>query len=156
MSSILANIIEKKESQWNRYVWVINDIDRLSQKFIVPVIEDASAKAKGEYTMLDKKPVILLKPGLKQQIKLWVALHEFGHHLLHYPVNHKFSKWTRRRMDREANFFAAIALIPTYLIEENFLNGMSIREALGIIAEEFGYPKELLKIRQEIYETYKI
>lgn len=156
MSSILASIIKKKTPDWNLRVWTEDDLDLLSQRFKVPMLLEESAKAKGEYVVIENIPMILLKPNLKPITRLWVGLHEFGHHLLHYPVNHRFSKGTRRRLDREANFFAAIGLIPTFLIKEKDLLGIPINTILAEIAEEYGYPKDLLKIRKEIYETYKI
>lgn len=156
MSFILTQIIKKKLPEWNERFFIEEDFYFLCQREQVRVMESEKFKHKGEYSIHKDICFILLNKKLNCGEKLWVGLHEFGHHLLHYPVNHRFSKGTRRRMDREANFFAAVALIPTFLIEENMLVGLSVREALGIIVEEFGYPKDLIKIRQEIYETYKI
>ncbi len=147
MAFILSQIIKKKLPQWNKRVFGADDLDRLSGAMKVPIIEDASAIAKGEYWIVEGVPFILLKPNLKPAEKLWVGFHEVGHHLLHYPVPHKFSKSLQRRMDREANFFAAIALIPTWLVKS---------KTFGEIMEEYNYPKDLILIRKEIYENYKI
>lgn len=142
--------------EWNERVHGADELDGLSQTLKVPIIEDATAKSKGEYLIINGEPMILLKPNLKCTDKLWAAYHEIGHHLLHHPVPHRFSKGIKRRMDREANFFAAVALIPTQLIEEKAKEDLSVDEALGAIAEEYNYPKELIAIRKEIYETYRI
>ena len=147
MAFIISQLIKKKLPEWNTRVFDADDLDRLTQSMKLPIIESATAKAKGEYLIIEKLPVILLKPKLKSAEKLWVCYHELGHHLLHYPVSHKFSKSFQRRMDGEANFFAAVALIPTYLVES---------KTLGEIMEEYNYPKELISIRKVIYENYKI
>lgn len=124
-----------------------DDLSALCEREKVEIAENGSFKFKGEYVIYDAIPFILLRPDLKREMKLWVGLHEFGHHLLHYPVNHRFSKGIVRKMDREANFFAAIALMPTWLIAS---------KTLGEIIEEYNYPKQLIRIRKEIYDTYKI
>lgn len=147
MAFILSQIIKKRIPEWNERVFGADDIDLLSQKFKVPVIESDEAKSKGEYLLIENVPLILIKPKLKRTEKLWVSFHEMGHHLLHYPVPHKFSKSLERRMDREANFFAAIALIPTCLVES---------KTLGEIMEEYDYSKALIMLRKEIYDNYKI
>ena len=102
---------------------------------------------RGEYTIFGKQPFILVRKELKRPDKLWVGLHEFGHHLLHYPVNHKFSKSVVKRMDREANYFAAIAMMPTWMVES-----MTFEEIRG----EYNYPHRLILIRREIIEAYRI
>lgn len=147
MAFILSQIIKKKLPEWNAKIFNEEDIYQMSDKMRLPIIENKIAKAKGEYLIIDDNPMIILKPKLKTGDRIWVLFHEFGHHLLHYPVPHKFSKGLQRRMDREANFFAVIALIPTPLVES---------KTLGEIMEEYGYPKDLILIRKEIYEAYKI
>lgn len=133
---------------WNDLIFDEDAVDHLLQVFELPVVEDSKARAKGEYFVDDDGfSFIIIKPNSKNPMKLWIILHEIGHHLLHHPVNHKFSKGTKRKMDREANYFAAFALIPTRLIEE---------KTFEEIAEEYNYPKALIKIRKEILEAYKI
>ena len=146
MKYILAQIIKKKLPEWNEKIFGEDDLYELSKRFKVLIIENAIAKSKGEYLVIDNMPTILLKPNLKKE-KLWIGMHEIGHHLLHYPVNHKFSRSTTNKMDRQANFFAAIALITTKTVES---------KTLGEIMEEYNYPKELILIRKEIYEECKI
>lgn len=148
MSYILTSILRKKDADWNRIVYDEDATDRLLQRLRLPVVTDEAAKVKGEYIVDDDGfSMIVLKPNLKNPLKLWVVLHEIGHHLLHYPVNHRFSKGTRRRMDREANFFAALALLPTWLVRS---------KTLEEIIEEYGYPLNLIKIRKEIYDIDKV
>jgi Zn-dependent peptidase ImmA (M78 family) len=131
MAFILSQLIKRKLPEWNERVLSGDDLDKYVEAFRVPMIEDDAAKAKGEYLLIEGQPIIILKPNLKQMEKLWVGFHELGHHLLHYPVPHRFSKGCWRRKDREANFFAAIALLPTKLVESL---------TLAEIVEEYGYP----------------
>lgn len=147
MSFILSQILTRKVSTWNERVHTEDDLFWLCEREQVRLLTDETIKAKGEYTVYENVSFILFRPKLKREIKLWVGMHELGHHLLHYPVSHKFSKSIFRRMDREANFFAAIALIPTHIVKSR---------NIGEIAEDYNYPKDLIKIRKEIYEQYKI
>lgn len=156
MSFILSQILKKKVFEWNEKVFTEDDITNICKVEKVRIFEDHSLKPKGEYTIHEGVPFILLRPNLKREMRLWVGAHELGHHLIHYPVPHRFSKGTKRRMDREANFFAAIALIPTKIIEEKLLTEISVETALGEIMEEFAYPIDLILIRKDIYDTYKI
>jgi Zn-dependent peptidase ImmA (M78 family) len=147
MSFILSQILKKKIPEWNEIVFTEDDVLRICDAQKVRPFKDITIKAKGEYTIHEGRPFILYKPNLKRNEFPWIILHELGHHLLHYPVSHKFSKGIYRRMDREANFFAAIALIPTWLVQSM---------TWGEIMEEYNYPKELIIIRKEIYEAYGI
>lgn len=147
MSFILSQILKKKVPDWNKIIWNDDKFAITCEEAKVRVVEDETLKHKGEYTIYKDVPFIALRKGLKPPMRLWVGMHELGHHLLHFPVNHRFSKGIFRRMDREANFFAAIALIPTWMVES---------KTLGEIVEEYNYPKELIIIRKEIYEAYGI
>lgn len=147
MSFILSQILTKKVPDWNKTVWTEDKFSQECVRHKVRIVEDENLKVKGEYTVYKDVSFIALRPKLKNNIKLWVIAHEFGHHLLHYPVTHKFSRSIFIRMDREANFFAAIALIPSSLVTT---------KTLGEIMEEYNYPKELIIIRKEIWDVYKI
>jgi Zn-dependent peptidase ImmA (M78 family) len=147
MSLILSQIIKRKLPGWNELVFTLDDFDLIAERMQVRVIETASARANGEYLVYQGKPFIVFREGLKRSVKLWVAYHELGHHLLHYPASHRFSRGTWRKYDREANYFAAIALIPTKLIAE-----MPLSE----IQEQLGYDNKLIGVRKEIYEAYRI
>lgn len=133
--------------EWNERVLTSDDFYDFSQREKVRIVESDLFRYKGEYYIRKNTSFILLQKNLKQPEKLWVGFHELGHHLLHYPVTHHFSKGIYRKMDREANYFAAISLMPTDLIK---------KETFGEIYEEFNYPKQLIELRKEIYDHYKI
>lgn len=147
MSFILSQILTRKIPEWNRRIFTDDDLYLIGERERLAIVEDENLKCKGEYGIYKGKPFIALKKQLKPTLKLWVGFHEVGHHLLHYPVNHRFSRSTVRRMDREANFFAAIAMMPTLLVTT---------ETYGEIIEDYNYPQQLIDIRKEIWEAYRI
>lgn len=147
MSFILTSIIQKKVPFWNKKVFTESDLFDLCKIHKARHYEDSEMKGKGEYTIHRGVSFVIINKNLGKIEKLWVGLHELGHHLLHYPVPHRFSKGTKRKLDREANIFASVALIPTYLVES---------KTLGDIVEEYGYPNDLILVRKEIYEENRI
>ncbi len=147
MSFILSQLIKKKLPEWNERVLTDDDLYDFCQRGNVRIVESDLFKHKGEYSIRKNVNFILLQKNLKQSEKLWVGFHELGHHLLHYPVPHYFSKGLCRKMDKEANFFAAIALLPTNIIK---------KRTFVEILEDYNYPKGLIIIRKEIYDSYKI
>lgn len=146
MSHILAHIIKKKLPAWNSRVLRYRDIPDLCHEARCGFIEGPS-KHKGEYVIRRGLPLIVLKQDLRHELRDWVPMHELGHHLLHYPVPHKFSRGVYTKADREANFFAAIALMPTVLCRQ-----MTPDEIIA----EYGYAPEIVQIRLEITEHFKI
>lgn len=146
MSHILAHILKKKLPAWNSRVLRSPDMPELCRQARCGFVEGPS-RFKGEYIIHGEVPMILVKRGLRADLKDWVPMHELGHHLLHYPTPHKFSKGICSKADREANFFAAIALMPTVLCRQ-----MTPDE----IVAEYGYSPEIVQIRLEIAEHFKI
>lgn len=146
MSFILSQILKKKVSFFNERVFSEEDFFTVCEQTDCSVIE-SPIRSKGEYAVYKNRSFIIFRKGLKNPLRLWVGLHEMGHHLLHYPVNHRFSRSTVHRLDREANFFAAIALMPTDLIK---------RKTLEEIIEEYGYPREIVLIRKDIFDNFRM
>jgi Zn-dependent peptidase ImmA (M78 family) len=146
MSFILQSLVEKKFPQWNQFVCSEETARELCFEEKVRVVE-AQIRARGEYLIYRQVPFIIIKNNLPSKWRAWVLWHELAHHWLHHPGNYKFHKTVIRKFDFEANFVAAIALIPTMLLEL-----MTLEE----IAAEFNYPTELLEVRRKIYEYYRI
>lgn len=143
MSFVLASILKKKIPYWNEIPFTEDLFYQACKETAVAVI-DADIRSKGEYAILRSKSFIVLRHGLTGPLRLWVGLHELGHHLLHAPVTHRFSRGTVRRMDREANFFAAIAMIPSRLVERSVTN------------VDLDHPRGLIEIRKEIVTAFGI
>ena len=143
MSFILSQLIRKKLPQWNDKVFGIKDFEAICNDERIIFAESFGRKYKGEYLRFKNRNVIILKAGLKEGEKRWIAYHELGHHFLH-TASHRFSRAANRKMDREANFFAAVALLPTSLIKRSndFNDGY--------------FPTEMIRIRFEILNEFGI
>lgn len=146
MAHILSSIIKKKLPLWNERMFRYEDLPAICSRLRTGYVE-APVRHKGEYTVYDGVPFVIVREDLSEAMKTWVGLHEIGHHLLHYPTAHKFSKSINSKADREANFFAAIAMMPTELC-------MSTTPAE--VEEQFGLPPEIVAIRREITEVFRI
>jgi len=147
MSYILSQILKKKVPEWNEQIITENLFYSICSRAEVGFIESDDAKAQGEYIVHEGVPIIILSKRTKPQMRPWIMLHELGHHLLHYPTMHRFSKSIFSRIDRETNYFAAIGLMPTWLVKA---------KTPGEIAAEYGYPKEIIEIRREITVNFGI
>ncbi len=144
MFPTFSSVIRKKVPSWNRRELNIEDFYALCDKEGVLVSEAQSAQ-KGEYLVVDRQAYIVLESGLKEDLKTWVALHELGHHFLHYPIPHRFNRSTVRKMDREANYFASVAMITTEKLK---------RISFGEETETG--PKGLLRIRCAVFRQFGI
>lgn len=125
-------------------------IDFCSDNFIT-VVEDPNQEY-GQLLYYQKQyndamleyAFILINPNLTTGMRLWVLYHEIAHFILHYPETSKFNTAMRRKNDREANYVAAVALLPRVSIE-----GRTIDE----VVYETGLPLKLVKIRYEIFKN---
>lgn len=140
MPTMLAKIIRKKLPVWNTRILGYGDMPELCRMAKCGFIE-VPAKFRGEYKIIGETPIIVIRDDLKNELRSWVALHELGHHLLHYPASHTFSRGVYCKADFQANFFAAVALMPTLMCRE--------MTAAEIIAH-YDYPKEIVEIRLRI------
>jgi Zn-dependent peptidase ImmA (M78 family) len=145
MSVILTSLIQKRFPEWNQLVCDEETARRICRAERVR-IREAKIRARGEYLIYKKSPFIVLKENLPREWRAWVIWHELAHHWLHYPGNYRFHKDVVRKLDFEANFVAAISLIPTFLLENRTVD--------EIIAE-YNYPKELKPVREFIAEYYR-
>lgn len=144
MSVILTSLIRKRLPDWNQRVLGMKDFEQICHAERVLFLESIGRKHKGEFIPYANRNIIILRAGLNEGERRWVAFHELGHYFLHAAA-HQFSRSAHRRMDREANIFAAIALLPTQLIKND--------EQLAL---DGYYPAEFIKIRHEIYKEYGI
>lgn len=137
---------------WNEKVFAERDFEAYCRTNRIAVVEHKT-KFSGEYLLVHNRPVIVLDPHLIKAKRLWVWAHEIAHHLLHHPYSQFFGGTQRARnlfvekLDFQANFIAAIALVPLLLVKT---------KSFGEINDEFGYPRELLNLRKDYYERYKI
>jgi Zn-dependent peptidase ImmA (M78 family) len=133
---------------WNRRVLSEADAIKYCEKSAVITIETDLIDDLGEFKFYKEKPFILIHKYIAENYRGWVYWHEFAHFLLHPVGIAKFSdSRTKRKIEKEAHFVAAIALMPTFILKQ---------KTLAEIQEEFGYPLQLIQLRKWIYDTYKI
>lgn len=142
MSAILTSLIKKRLPDWNTRVFGMKDFERICSAERILFIEGVGRRHKGEFIPFQNRNVIILRAGLNEGERRWVAFHELGHYYLH-SAGHQFSRSATRRMDREANVFACVALLPSSLLridEQSALDGY--------------YPDDFVKMRFEVLREY--
>lgn len=144
MSAILTSLIKKRLPDWNVRVFGMKDFEEICSAERIVFVEGIGRKHKGEFIPYANRNMIVLRAGLEEGERRWVAYHELGHYYLH-SAGHQFSRSAHRRMDREANIFATVALLPSSLLktdDQSALDGY--------------YPEEFVRMRYEILKEYGI
>lgn len=141
----LTNLLKKHFPKWNKVIHTEDDAREFCKKNKVCICETTKVNF-GKYTQYKGYDFILINPKLSPAMRLWVLWHEIAHFLLHSPETSNFSQSTIRKNDREANWVAAILLMPKNLIKNK------TRTALQ---EEYGYLAELIEIRKYIIDNEK-
>jgi len=147
--NLLAHRITYHFPDWNQRIITAEEIYDFCEANGARVIKTDLIEGLGEYRVhRDIYPVILINEYIKSTYYAWVLFHEAAHFLLH-PISHaKFSDRNQmRKIEHEANLFAAVALIPQQL--------MMMKEAWEI-EEVFGYPRQLIMLRKKIFDDYGI
>lgn len=148
---VLAQKIKQCFPHWNEKIVTEDLLTEFCGKTGVFVFE-RETKHKGEFRLYDGLPSIQIDPRLVAGERLWVFAHEVGHVLFHHPLAQKFCATENlknlfvQKMDFQANFFAAVSLIPKSEMK---------RKTLAEFMDEYNYPRELLELRQIYYERYK-
>lgn len=139
----LNSLADKKLTGWNERVFTERDALDYCQRNKIYIVESVG-EPYGRIAFYKGYTFILLNPLLESAARTWVLFHEIGHYILHAPQAARFSPLVRRKSDREANYIAAVAMMPKCVIE-----GKTFSE----IQAEYGYPLELLQIRNQIVES---
>lgn len=102
----------------------------------------------GEYRLYKDRHFIFLHKFIDERFKAWVLWHEIAHFILHPVSIAQFSdSVTKRKIEKEANFVSAIALMPASIL---------LTKTLGEVQEEYGYPTRLIYLRKWIYDSYRV
>ena len=145
---LLTKPILKFLHGWNERVYTEADAYEFCTSNRIVAVETDLIEDLGEYKVYKEKPFIFLHKFIDWRYRNWVYFHEIGHYILHPTSSAHFSDAvTKRKIEREANFVAAVALMPNRLITSR---------TFSEIVEEYNYPKKLIVIRKEIYDIYKI
>lgn len=141
----IPDLAKEKIKDWGEIVLDENQALEFCRRNKIYIVEDSRQKF-GKLKYYRDYVFILINPKLGAVMRLWVLWHEIGHFCLHAPVTASFSKSTVRKLDREANYVAAIAMIPLHVI---------LFETPEEIQEQYGYPMELIQIRLDICRKEK-
>lgn len=137
----LAEISRRRIPDWNQRV--LTEADAIAYcKVNKLCLVDDKAENYGRIVFYKGHVFILRNPHLPPATALWVLWHEIGHFILHAPQSSRFNPLVKRKSDREANYVAAVAMMPRHLIY-----GRSIAQ----VQHDFGYPPELVRLRYEIF-----
>lgn len=121
------------------------DVRRVAKKVGVEIVE-GDVGVPGMYLPYGGAFFIVIHPALTGVMRLWVLMHELSHHLLHDTGMQLFDRRFEMKADRQANFISALGLLTTQMVQT---------KTLAELLEE-GYPRELLWLRKEIYEQFKV
>lgn len=136
-----------KELGWNERVLTRHDFYTICRDDDV-LVRDADMRWSGLYLVCEEVPVIVLNDKLVGPERIFVGWHELGHHLLHPPGMAFFcNDSTKRKVEFEAQRFAACALLPLPL-----MSSMHVDE----IEHEYGYPRELVQFRARLFSRLRI
>ncbi len=138
----LYQLAHARIAGWNRRVLTETDALEFCRSRAVRIISDPRIDF-GQLRYYKGYTFILISSRLNPEMRLWVLWHEIAHYLLHGYSTTRFSASTVRKKDREANYVAAVAMMPRHLIE-----GRTIDE----VAADFGYPREVVVIRYQVWE----
>jgi Zn-dependent peptidase ImmA (M78 family) len=146
---LLAHTIRFHFPEWNKRVLIEDEVIDFCRSPGAVILETDLIDDLGEYRVhRDVQPFILIHKFIARRYRLWVLMHEAAHFILHPTAYAKFSDSNlRRKIEKEANFFAAVALIPQYLLRT---------KTLCEIEDEFGYLRQMIMLRKRIFDTYKI
>ncbi|MDX6696065.1 MAG: IrrE N-terminal-like domain [Blastocatellia bacterium] len=142
---ILHLLAQRAFPYWNKRPITERDIRRYCKRKGIVIVE-GKVGSLGLYTPYGGYPFIVVDPSLQGPLRLWVLLHELAHHLLHVPGLHLFDRNFESKADYQANFIAAVAMIPLSWVQT---------KSFADLLEE-GYPEDLLWFRKGSYEQFKI
>lgn len=147
MKSLAPRILDVLPD-WNRRIHFEDDAERVCADFGVIRIDTDLITDLGEYKIRDGFPVILIQKFISSRYRNLVLHHEIGHFILHPATAARFSDAvTKKKIEKEANFVAAVAILPRYILEI---------KTLAEIADEFNIPHKIILFRKWILDACDI
>jgi Zn-dependent peptidase ImmA (M78 family) len=131
--------------EWNVRVLTQDDFDYYCDRAGITVSE-TSLEQWGLYICSHGQPEIFLNDKLRGAERLFVGFHELAHHWLHPPGVRMFSGGVKE-IEVEADAVAVCALIPQTALTHYW--------PLEIV-EIYSYPKELVGLRYELFNLWRI
>jgi Zn-dependent peptidase ImmA (M78 family) len=137
---------------WNRRAFTEEDISRICRREKIELVEYPLSGSPGSYMRVGGRSVIAVDSRLRGVRRLYVLLHELGHHLLHVPpdatVAYFFQLKPDSKQEHEAEVFAAVALLPEPLLRRLLAEGSDFDEA--------GFTKDVVEFRLKVLDLYGI
>jgi Zn-dependent peptidase ImmA (M78 family) len=138
-------ITDRTPLEWNVRVLTEDDFYQYCDESGIIVIE-AQIEQPGLYMMCDGHPQIFINDKLRGVERLFVGFHELAHHWLHPPGVRMFFGLSKQ-IEIEADAVAVCCLIPKTILTHYWPSE---------IAELYGYPPDLVGLRCEVFDKWKI
>jgi Zn-dependent peptidase ImmA (M78 family) len=138
-------LLHNTPPEWNVRVLTQDDFDYYCDRAGIVVCE-MPLERPGLYICRDGQPQIFLSDELRGVNRLFIAFHELAHHWLHPPGVQMFHGLSNQ-VEYEADVVAACAMIPKTILTHYWPSE---------IAELYGYPHDLVGLRCEVFDKWKI
>lgn len=133
---------------WNKRIHTEANAYKFCQENRIITLDSENIDDLGEYRLKDEKPVIIIQRFISSRYRNFVLHHEIGHFILHPASAARFSdEVVKNKIEKEANFAAAVAMLPKHIVE---------MKTLTDIAYEFNIPRKVILFRKWIYDNYRI
>lgn len=143
---LLIPTIKEYLPDWNERIHTEIDAYDFCAKHKIITLDSEHIEELGEYRIRNDKPYIILHKFILDRYRNWVFHHEIGHFILHPTSCASFSDNVQKvKVEKEAHFVSAIALIPRCILET---------KKLPEIADEFGFPHKVILFRKWIYDNF--
>lgn len=141
----ITRLVSKYFPDLNKRIHYERDALDFCDRHGVIIHETTNINDLGEYRMYKGQPFILLHKFTNSRYRVWVLFHEITHYILHPTSIAQFSdEVTKRKIEKEANFIAALLMMPKPFIA---------RKTLIEIQDELACARKLVLIRKEIADT---
>ncbi len=135
---------------WNERPLTESDFYQICKRLKIKAIE-MPLRVSGFYYRVMGQDFIAIDSRLCGQKRLAVMFHELGHYLFHTPESGATANFhgvgIRTKKECEADIFAICAIIPR--------NWLTSRDP-HLLAEDDGFPPEMISQRYEIFELYNV
>ena len=137
---------------WNKRAFTEEDVLRICRREKIELVEYALSGTPGSYMRVGGRAIITVDSRLRGLRRLYVLLHELGHHFLHVPPDVTVAYFFRLRPDTkqefEAEAFAAVALLPEPLLRRILAEGGDF--------EGEGFTRDVVELRLKVLDRYGV